>query len=70
LGIIKYPFMAYKLKYSTNQILMNNIDTEEKAYWLGFFYADAYNKESTGQIIIELQERDKDHRFNPLGFRN
>lgn len=40
---------------------MDTIDTEEKAYWLGFFYADAYNKEKTGQIIIELQERDKNH---------
>jgi intein/homing endonuclease len=40
---------------------MDTIDTEEKAYWLGFFYADAYNKEKTGQIIIELQERDKPH---------
>lgn len=40
---------------------MDSIDTEEKAYWLGFFYADAYNKESTGQIIIELQEKDMGH---------
>lgn len=51
----------YKRKYSVNEKLMDNIDTEEKAYWLGFFYADAYNKEKTGQIIIELQERDRLH---------
>lgn len=53
--------MTYKTKYYTDQKIMDNIDTEEKAYWLGFFYADAYNKETTGQIIIELQERDKNH---------
>ena len=47
---------------------MDNIDTEEKAYWLGFFYADAYNKESTGQLIIELQEQDKDHLFKCAKF--
>jgi intein/homing endonuclease len=47
---------------------MDNINTEEKAYWLGFFYADAYNKEKTGQIIIELQERDKDHLYKCAKF--
>src|SRR5258708_284934 len=68
LGIIHHPFMTYKTKYSTNQTLMDNIDTEEKAYWLGFFYADAYNKEKTGQIIIELQERDKEHLYKCAKF--
>jgi hypothetical protein len=60
--------MTYKTKYLTNQTLMDSIDTEEKAYWLGFFYADAYNKETTGQIIIELQERDKDHLHKCANF--
>lgn len=40
---------------------MDNIDAEEKAYWLGFFYADAYNNEKLGRIVIELQEQDKKH---------
>lgn len=40
---------------------MDNIDTEEKAYWLGFFYADAYNNEKLGRLVIELQECDRDH---------
>lgn len=47
---------------------MDSIDTEEKAYWLGFFYADAYNKEKTGQIIIELQEKDKKHLYKCAKF--
>lgn len=49
------------MKYNIDATLMNNIDTEEKAYWLGFFYADAYNNEKLGRIVIELQERDKSH---------
>jgi len=49
------------MKYSINKNLMDNIDAEEKAYWLGFFYADAYNNEKLGRIVIELQERDKSH---------
>lgn len=49
------------MKYSINKNLMDNIDTEEKSYWLGFFYADAYNNEKLGRIVIELQERDKSH---------
>lgn len=58
----------YRKKYSTNQNVMDKIDTQEKAYWLGFFYADAYNKEKTGQIIIELQERDKEHLYKCANF--
>jgi len=40
---------------------MDKIDTEEKAYWLGFFYADAYNHEKRCRVVIELQERDRNH---------
>jgi hypothetical protein len=60
LGIVIYLLMQ-KRKYHINEKIMDSIDTEEKAYWLGFFYADAYNKEKTGQLIIELQERDRSH---------
>lgn len=40
---------------------MDKINTEEKAYWLGFFYADAYNNEKLGRLVIELAEQDKQH---------
>lgn len=37
------------------------IDTKEKAYWLGFFYADAYNSEKTNTFVISLSDNDYDH---------
>lgn len=40
---------------------MDSIDSEQKAYWLGFFYADAYNNEKRGRVVIELTEKDKEH---------
>jgi LAGLIDADG-like domain len=49
------------MKYNINKFLMDDINSEEKAYWLGFFYADAYNNEKRGRIVIELQERDNGH---------
>jgi hypothetical protein len=37
------------------------IDSETKAYWLGFFYADGYVYKSGKQISITLQASDADH---------
>lgn len=56
------------MKYSIIKILMDTIDTEEKAYWLGFFYADAYNNEKLGRLVVELQERDKNHLYKCAKF--
>lgn len=47
---------------------MDEINSEEKAYWLGFFYADAYNNEKRGRVVVELQERDKEHLFKCAKF--
>lgn len=49
------------MKYNINKNLFDAIDTEEKAYWLGFFYADAYNHEKRGRVVIELAEKDREH---------
>lgn len=56
------------MKYNINKNLMDVIDTGEKAYWLGFFYADAYNNEKLGRIVIELQEKDKNHLYKCANF--
>ena len=39
----------------------SKIDTEEKAYWLGFLFADGYNDELTGKMELTLGEQDLKH---------
>lgn len=53
-------------KYTLNINYFDTIDTEDKAYFLGLLYADGYNKETDGQVVITLQERDKQilEKFN------
>lgn len=46
-------------KYNFNERWLDNIDSDEKAYFLGFFYADGYNKRDVNQITIKLIEDDK-----------
>ncbi|MDS7057089.1 hypothetical protein NXG04_07305 [Klebsiella pneumoniae] len=46
-------------KYTINQDYFSEIDTEEKAYWLGFISADGHV--SDDGIIIALQIRDNKH---------
>lgn len=50
--------MNTQRKYTLNETYFDIIDTENKAYILGFLYADAYNNERLGQIKISLQQRD------------
>lgn len=59
-----------KSKYTYNQDFFKEIDTEEKAYWLGFIYADGYvisNEDKRNyELGIELQNGDMNHlkKFN------
>lgn len=55
-------------KYEINDAMMDFIDSQEKAYWLGFFYADAYNHEKRGRVVIELAESDSLHLFKCARF--
>lgn len=50
-------------KYFYNKHFFDVIDTEEKAYWLGFFYADGYvcRTSTNAEVAIELQETDAGH---------
>ena len=49
-----------------NDRIFEKIDTEEKAYWLGFFYADGYVIEKGNIVGITLQAKDVEHlhKFN------
>ena len=62
LGLKKYP-------YYCDKDFFHNIDTEKKAYWLGFIVADgwvAYGKNNAGELGIELKLSDINHlkKFN------
>ena len=47
--------------YHMNTLYFDTIDTEDKAYWLGFLYADGYHTEKWYKIGINLSIRDIDH---------
>jgi len=44
-----------------NSTFFDRIDTEEKAYWLGFFYADGYLDKDGSTLKIDLSARDTLH---------
>lgn len=47
-------------KYTFNEHYFDVIDTNNKAYILGFLYADGYNGVDRNIVSINLQERDKE----------
>lgn len=66
-------------KYFLDESFFDIIDTEEKAYFLGFFAADGTNESNENCAKIELAEKDKEilEKFKllikseaPLGFCN
>ena len=68
--------LATMRKYEVNQNYFENIDTHDKAYWLGFLFADGYvldrisenNGKRKGMIVgIGLKDSDYDQLWN---FRN
>lgn len=63
MGIKKYPYIC-------DYEYFKFIDTESKAYWLGFIYADGWisvnSNTNSGQLGIQLQRSDVNHlkKFN------
>lgn len=50
-------------KYQVDHGYFNTIDSEEKAYWLGFLYADGYVSKRAKQKLVgcALQKSDSPH---------
>lgn len=48
------------LDFPRNSNFFENIDNPEKAYWLGFLYADGYISK-TNEIRINLKKEDEEH---------
>ena len=47
-------------KYNIDETFFDVIDTEEKAYFLGFLYADGYNNTDRNSVALSLNEDDKE----------
>lgn len=47
------------------ETIFDDIDSQQKAYWLGFLYADGYvsapTKHNSGKVGISLSSKDRDH---------
>jgi len=54
-----------KIKYNINHNYFNVIDTTEKAYWLGFLYADGCITDKN-DVILELSNVDVNHIYKFL----
>lgn len=45
-------------KYKIDETTFDEMNTEEKAYFLGFLYADGYMNDKAGAIVLQLAEED------------
>ena len=58
------PSRSKREKYSFNRQYFNNIDTEDKAYWLGFLLADGNNTGATLRIRLKATDKELLEKFN------
>lgn len=67
---LKASRLGLKKRFEYNRRFFSIIDTEEKAYWLGFIWADGcisiVPETNSGELRVELQVNDKNHlkKFN------
>lgn len=52
-----------KQGYPRNEMYFNQITTPEKAYWLGFFYADGCVNSSNSEISINITDKEHVEKF-------
>lgn len=62
------PQSELQRKYNIDETFFDKIDTEEKAYFLGFLYADGYNNTERNSVALSLKDDDKEvlERLNSL----
>ena len=51
-----------------NRHIFDNIDNEDKAYWLGFIIADGYLNDNKHTLRIKLGDIDKNHLIKFIYF--
>ena len=56
-----YEIINYQNRARLNEHVFDNIDTDEKAYWLGFLYADGNLSVTGNRIEVRLAKRDFSH---------
>jgi hypothetical protein len=54
---------CYRLPYSLNHSYFENIDTEEKAYFLGFLFADGGVAENSNRISLNINDIEILYKF-------
>lgn len=58
-GFKAIPQTKLQRKHSINDNYFDEIDTFDKAYMLGFLYADGYNNEKNNKVSISLSSNDR-----------
>ena len=59
-GIVAKTASERSRRYTLNEDYFKNVDSHEKAYWLGLLYSDGtISKSNKGLICLALQEKDK-----------
>lgn len=60
----------YQNESCIDESIFEQIDTEEKAYWLGFLYADGYVAKDGFTVSVSLKEEDRNHLYKFKRFLN
>lgn len=60
MGVKSRSISETKRKYPLDETYFEKIDTEEKAYFLGFLYADGYNFQARNMVELCLHNQDID----------